>query len=234
MTTLSTRDGSVWVGTFDHGLNRMLPGQPPDSNSGLRSNMVLSLYEPRQRRLGRDGEGTTAHHQWDDWLRLVSLSGEAVGVILEDRNGAIWAGTQDGGLNRIMGGGSLFTRADSLRAISFSLCTRTPRRALDRNRRRRTSRFRMDAGRPSPREGLYDSVFTILEDNNGYLWMAATGIFRVSRRLSTITRRAAAEGDERRLRRIDGMQSRECNGGTQPAAWKTGTKLWFATARAWS
>src|SRR5207247_5910333 len=32
--------------------------------------------------------------------------------------------------------------------------------------------------------------------------------------------------------RADGMQSRECNGGTQPVAWKTNDgKLWFATVK---
>lgn len=242
MTTLSTRDGSVWVGTFDHGLNRMLPhgNRLYDSRSGLRSNMVLSLYEDRG---GVLWVGTAKGLQ-----RIINgaigsdsypLSGEAVDVILEDRNGAIWAGTQDGGLNRIIGGVvTSFTKAKGQLASDLILALHedtsgaiwigTAGGGLSRFKNGRWTTF-------TTREGLYDdSVFTILEDDNGYLWMSCNkGIFRVSRQALD----DRAEGLQPKVTSVaygesDGMQSRECNGGTQPAAWKTGDgKLWFATAK---
>ncbi|HLQ46389.1 MAG TPA: two-component regulator propeller domain-containing protein, partial [Planctomycetaceae bacterium] len=49
MSTLNGRDGSLWVGTFDGGLNRVFQGHTTvyDSKNGLNSNLVLSLYEDR-------------------------------------------------------------------------------------------------------------------------------------------------------------------------------------------
>ena len=242
MTTLTTRDGSLWVGTFDDGLTRILPGrnQVYDTTNGLRSDMVLSLYEDRG---GVLWVGTAKGLQ-----RIINgeivpesypLSGEAVGTILEDRNGAIWAGTQDGGLNRILGGAvTSFTKAKGQLGSDLVLAQHedssgglwigTAGGGLTRFKNGRWTTF-------TTREGLYDdSVFAILEDDNGYLWMSCNkGIFRVARQAlddfaeglqPKVTSAAYGEGD--------GMQSRECNGGTQPAAWKTGDgKLWFATAK---
>ncbi|HUP44860.1 MAG TPA: EAL domain-containing protein, partial [Thermoanaerobaculia bacterium] len=83
------------------------------------------------------------------------------------------------------------------------------------------------------KQGLQDdSVFSILEDRRGNLWMSSNkGIFRAS--LADLN--SVAEGRQARLHsviygRTDGMRSRECNGGTQPVAWKApdGT-MWFAT-----
>lgn len=75
-------------------------------------------------------------------------------------------------------------------------------------------------------------MFTILADDNGYLWMSCNkGIFRVLRQQLD----DFAEGVTHKVNcvaygRPDGMQTRECSGGTQPAAWKTPDgKLWFAT-----
>ncbi len=106
MSILNGRDGSLWVGTFDGGLNRVFQGHTTiyNSKNGLNSDLVLSLFEDRggvlwvgtARGLQRIVNGVLAPDQF-------KLSGEAVGVIYESSNGAIWAGTQDGGLNRIIG-----------------------------------------------------------------------------------------------------------------------------------
>jgi serine/threonine protein kinase len=83
-------------------------------------------------------------------------------------------------------------------------------------------------------DGLPDSlVLAILEDEAGYLWMScARGVFRISKqdleaygvdRSGAIPMTTFTQGD--------GMPSTECNGGTQPSAWKTRDgRLWFSTA----
>ncbi|MEO8034262.1 MAG: EAL domain-containing protein, partial [Acidobacteriota bacterium] len=241
MSTWSGRDGSLWVGTFDGGLNRVFQGRTTvyDTKNGLNSNLVLSLYEDRggvmwvgtARGLQRIVNGTLSPD-------VIKLSGEAVGVIYEDRNGAVWAGTQDGGLNRIAGGAvTSFTKRNGL-ASDFivalyqdstgALWVGTAGGGLSRNKGGRWTTV-------TTREGLFDdSVFAILEDGNGFLWMSCNkGIFRVSRQQLD----DYAEGLQPRVMsiaygRADGMQSRECNGGTQPVAWKTNDgKLWFATVK---
>ena len=241
MTSWSARDGSLWVGTFDKGLERVYQGRTTvyDTSNGLVSNMVLAVYEDRggvvwvgtATGLQRIVNGVLTPERW-------KLSGEAVSVIEEDRNGALWAGTQDGGLNRIVGNGvSSFTKRNGLGSdmvlalhqdSTGSMWVGTAGGGLSRFKNGRWTTI-------TSREGLFDdSIFAILEDNNGFLWMSCNkGIFRVSRQqLDDL-----AEGLQPKITsivygRADGMASRECNGGTQPVAWKTADgKLWFATVK---
>ncbi len=242
MSALNGRDGSLWVGTFDAGLNRVYQGRTTvyDTKNGLNSNMILSLYEDRggvlwvgtARGLQRLVNGTLSPDAF-------KLSGEAVGVVFEDRNGAIWAGTQDGGLNRIVGEVvTSFTKrsgaltSDLILALhedsSGAMWVGTAGGGLSRFKMGRWTTF-------STREGLFDdSVFAILEDANGYFWMSCNkGIFRVSRQqLDDLAEGLLPKVTSIAYGRADGMQSRECNGGTQPVAWKTTDgKLWFATVK---
>ena len=241
LSSWSGRDGSLWVGTYDAGLNRVLAGKTTvyDEKSGLRSNAVLSVYEDRSgtvwvgtaRGLQRIVNGTLLADVW-------ALSGEAVGVIYEDRDGALWVGTQDGGLNRIAGGKvTVFNKSkgfpsDLILAIhqdgDGSLWVGTAGGGLNRFKNGRWTTI-------TTREGLYDdSVFAILEDAQGFFWMSCNkGIFRVARQeLDNF-----AEGQQKKVTslgfgRADGMANRECNGGTQPVAWKTPDgKMWFATVQ---
>ncbi|HUP44857.1 MAG TPA: two-component regulator propeller domain-containing protein, partial [Thermoanaerobaculia bacterium] len=241
LSAWSARDGSLWVGTFDAGLHRIADGKTTtyDTNNGLNSNMVLALYEGRggvmwvgtARGLQRIVNGALAGDRF-------RLSGEAVGVIQEDRTGALWVGTQDGGLNRVSAGSvTSFTKGNGLASdlvlalhqdSAGSLWVGTAGGGLSRYKDDRWTTI-------TTREGLFDdSVFSILEDDSGYLWMSCNkGIFRVSRQQLD----DFAEGLQPKVTSIaygkaDGMQSRECIGGTQPVAWKTSDgKLWFATVK---
>jgi len=242
MSILNGRDGSLWVGTFDGGLNRVFQGHTTvyDSKNGLNGDLVLSLYEDRggvvwvgtARGLQRIVNGTLAPDTF-------KLSGEAVGVVFEDSNGAIWAGTQDGGLNRIVGGKvTSFTKSNGRLASDLILALHqdstgalwvgTAGGGLSRYKGGRWATI-------STRDGLFDdSIFAILEDDNGYFWMSCNkGIFRVSRQqLDDFAEGLAPKVTSVAYGRSDGMQSRECNGGTQPVAWKTSNgKLWFATVK---
>ena len=241
MSALNGRDGSLWVGTFDTGVNRVFQGKTTryDMTNGLASNMVLSLFEDRG---GVVWVGTASGLQRIMNGKLVPetlpISGEAVSVIYEDRSGAIWAGTQDGGLNRISG--STVTTFSKLNGLSSDLVL-----ALHEDSSGALwvgtaggglSRFKGGKWTTiTTREGLFDdSIFAILEDAQGNFWMSCNkGIFRVSRQQLD----DFAEGLQPKVAsvaygRADGMQSRECNGGTQPVAWKTPDgKMWFATVK---
>jgi len=241
MSTLNGRDGSLWVGTFDGGLNRVFQGHTTvyDSKNGLNTNLVLSLYEDQggvlwvgtARGLQRIVNGILAPDTY-------KLSGEVVGVIYEGSNGAIWAGTQDGGLNRILNGTvTAFTKghgvsSDLILALhedsAGALWVGTAGGGLSRYKAGRWATV-------TTREGLFDdSVFAILEDGQGDFWMSCNkGIFRVSRQqLDDFAEGLRPKVMSVAYGRADGMQSRECNGGTQPVAWKTNDgKLWFATVK---
>jgi hypothetical protein len=82
-------------------------------------------------------------------------------------------------------------------------------------------------------EGLFDDLaFQILEDNQGNLWLSCNkGIYRVAKKeLNDF-----AEGLIRSVNSVaygvaDGMKSKECDGGVQPAGWKSHDgRLWFPT-----
>jgi len=241
LSAWSGRDGSIWIGTVDGGVNRVFQGRTTvyDASNGLRSPLVLSVYEDRSgvvwigtaRGLQRIVNGALA----PDTFRL---SGEAVGVMYEDRNGALWVGTQDGGVNKIAGASvtSFSTRnglsSDFVLSLyqdsAGALWVGTQGGGLNRYKGGRWATI-------TSREGLFDdSVFAIQEDDNGFFWMSCNkGVFRVSRQqLDDV-----AEGRQPKVSavvygRADGMKSRECNGGTQPVAWKTADgKLWFATVK---
>ncbi len=241
-STWSGRDGSLWVGTFDGGVTRVFEERTTtwDATNGLNSNMVLSLFEDRggamwvgtAKGLQKIVNGALARD-------VIKLSGEAVGVIYEDRNGALWAGTQDGGLNRIAGGTvTSFTKAhgglasDLILALhqdsAGALWVGTSGGGLSRYKAGRWTTI-------TTREGLFDdSVFAILEDGNGFLWMSSNkGISRVSRQqLDDFAEGLLPKVTSVAYGKADGMQSRECNGGTQPVAWKAADgKLWFATVK---
>lgn len=77
-----------------------------------------------------------------------------------------------------------------------------------------------------------DSVFSILEDDFGRLWMSSNlGVFAVEKdHLLAVARGEAATVDCRLFGAAEGMRSAECNGGQSPVAWKDRAgRLWFAT-----
>lgn len=87
----------------------------------------------------------------------------------------------------------------------------------------------------SSANGLFsDSIFQILEDDFGNLWMSCNkGVFRVSK-MELLN---FAEGKVNVITSInygvsEGMKTSECNGGSQPAGCKTKDgKLWFPTVK---
>jgi signal transduction histidine kinase len=85
------------------------------------------------------------------------------------------------------------------------------------------------------RDGLFsDEIYSILEDNDGWLWMSCSkGVFRVHR----MNLEEFDQGRTDLIRCIaygksDGMESPECNGAGRPASWKDREgRLWFPTSK---
>src|SRR5262249_16234949 len=79
-----------------------------------------------------------------------------------------------------------------------------------------------------------DCVLQILEDSKAHLWMSCTkGIFEVSReQLSAFGNGSIGGVDSISYGTADGMESRECTGGGQPAGCRTRDgRLWFPTIK---
>jgi diguanylate cyclase (GGDEF)-like protein/PAS domain S-box-containing protein len=242
LSTWMARDGSLWIGTADAGLNRVKNDKITtyDLDDGLPSDGVLALYEDRR---GAMWVGTTT-----GVTRIVDgrvspepvlaslLSDEPISSIAEGSNGAIWIGTHEQGVVRYVDGqATAFSKRNGLSnnfVVSIyedadgAVWIGTAGGGLNRFLDGKISSITSGQGLQD------DSVFAILEDRRGNFWMSSNkGIFRA--RLDDLN--AVADGRRPTLRsviygRTDGMKSRECNGGTQPVAWKAPDGvLWFAT-----
>ena len=83
---------------------------------------------------------------------------------------------------------------------------------------------------PWSSKGLPGTIYGILEDGGGHLWLSSqSGIFRVS--LAALNAYSASHPIAvDAYGTADGMNIRECSGGSHPAAWKLADgSLWFAT-----
>ncbi len=240
-SVLRDREGRLWVGTFGGGLavGGHAGWRVVSTSSGLSHDVVTCLLENpdgsvwvgtgRGLDLVADGVVRTLTHE-------DGLPGDVIMFVHRARDGRLWVGTYGGGVG-VRDGSSwrTFTTADGL-ADDKVICVHED---ADGGLWFGTlgggvswydgSRFRS----VSSRQGLPDdSIFAILEDRSGDLWLSSQkGIFRVARaELVAAARGLRPTVRGRRYGEADGMRSRECSGGSQPAAWsrRDGT-LWFAT-----
>lgn len=208
MAIYEDQQGAVWIGT--------LKGNAPGNPGGL--------YQLK------DGEMT--HYSVADGLVCSDVR-----VITQDRQGALWIGTT-GGLGRLKDG--QFTNYTTENGLSHNYI-RDIYEAADGALWIGTyggglNRFKNGAFTPiTTKNGLFDNIVSrILEDDRGYFWMSCNrGIYRINRReLNDV-----ADGKIKAVTSIsygtgDGMAISECNGGAQPAGWKTRDgKLWFPTIK---
>jgi len=183
---LEAPDGSIWVGTFGGGLDRLDPET-----------------------------GRFTHHR-NDPHDPSSLSGDFLRHTLVDRQGVLWVGTQGGGLNRLEPGSARFERfvtdPDDPSTISnnhvFALLEARDGTLWFGTFGGGVNRFDRTTGRFErfgSRDGLAsDSVYAMLEDDRGRLWISTT---------RGLSRFDPADGSCRNYDVRDGLQSNEFNGG---------------------
>lgn len=240
-----TRDGAIWTGgDFGGGLFR-LQGKTIDryqKYNGFCDYAVRVIYEDRNENLWiGTSEGL---YRWKDkkfscFTTTNGLAGNLIRALCEDREGHLWIGTSDGLTRRADETFSNFTvrvglshpNITALHAdASDNLWIGTGGGGLNR--------LNISTGKFShvtTQDGLAsDSIYEILEDDNGWLWMSSmTGIFRVLK--SDLL--AANSRSPKKLRCVsygtaDGMPSAQCNGVAKPAGWKSHDgRLWFTTIK---
>jgi signal transduction histidine kinase/ligand-binding sensor domain-containing protein/DNA-binding response OmpR family regulator len=245
---LRDRAGTLWVATtlglFISSESRFTARFTPVNDAALEGLVFCALYEDSRGTLwGGTRSGLVRREPVSGrWARF--LPGQWVRVIRETPDGALWLGTNGGGVIRYAGG--RFTAITEAQGLSSNLVRSiyvapdgrlwigTENRGLNR----------LDpgsAGGPGgPRiarvgvgQGLYSNgIHQILADGFGNLWMSSNqGIFRA--RLEDLN--AAADGQRARIETFayterDGMGSREANGGVQDAGFRDRSgRLWFPT-----
>ena len=234
--------GSLWIGTDSDGLRRYRDGKLTAyrTGQGLSHNDVRALYYDQQGDLwiGTSGGGLNRFHQgvFTVYTTKNGLANDVVRAVLRDHAGFVWAGTNQG-LTRFGHGQAVtYTTENGLchdvvlslqEGQDGSLWVGTAA-GLNRLKEGRWTAY-------TTRQGLTsDVIYAMLEDRQGHLWMSGTkGISRLNLREFE----EYSDGKRTTLASIaydtaDGMKSRECNGGFQPAGYRAHDgQLWFPTIK---
>ncbi|MBI2838967.1 MAG: response regulator [Acidobacteria bacterium] len=237
------RDGSLWLGTSTGGVNHLKDGKftAYTTANGLSHNEVRAVYQDRKGSIwiGTWGGGVNRLDQgrFTVYRTKDGLSSDHISWIYEDHESNLWLAA-DRGLTCMRGNRiTSYTTKDGLSNDDINaiwedadnvLWFGTFGGGLVRYKDGKFSSF-------TTREGLFDdSVFQILEDNRHYLWLSSNkGVFRVLKSdLDLLTSGTTLSVECHAFGPADGMRKAECNGGTQPAGWKTTDgKLWFPTTK---
>jgi signal transduction histidine kinase/CheY-like chemotaxis protein/ligand-binding sensor domain-containing protein len=236
--------GNMWVGTDEGGLNKFA-GQTVKTfrkSDGLADDWITSVMEDRVGDIwvGTFSGGVSRYRngKFANYTTREGLGSNRVWAIHLDHEGQLWFGT-DAGLSLLRDGkfinydihdaspegpgmGSvsvIYEDADHVFWVG------TYGSGLKRFKDGKFTSITM-------LQGLFDdTIWSILEDDLGNFWMSSNrGIFRVKKselievadgRLSSISSQSYGVAD--------GMESSECNGGSQFSGWKTRDgKLLFA------
>jgi PAS domain S-box-containing protein len=233
------RRGSIWVATRG-GLSEYrdrrwrkvpIPGIP---------GIIQVLLAGRDGSLWIGTRGGLAHYSQGSLSTYAGQSGLSNNNILslfEDASGALWIGTGGGGLNKLVAGKlTVYSKDQGLpNSIIRDIAELDGGLLLATNGGGLVDFRNGKFYSVSSAQGLPDNtIFRILCDHRGYLWMSSNrGIFRISQ-----TELRDLENGYRSLLKPlllgteQGMKSKECNGGFQPAGLITRNgSLWFPTMR---
>jgi ligand-binding sensor domain-containing protein/signal transduction histidine kinase len=237
------RNQLVWAGTWGGGLFQYQNGrfqQPPDT--GIIHREVLAIHQDRGGLLWvgtRGGLARWDEHTWRVFTTRDGLAADVVRAIADDHEGNLWLGTGGGGLNRLRDGKFTAFRkqADGLPSDDISsvfvddegvVWVGTFGSGLARLHGDRWTRYTI-------REGLIsNSVGYLIEDGQGYLWIGSNaGLMRVQKKaLNDFAQGLITSIPVRAYGKPDGLPTRECTQGSQPAACRSRDgKLWFPTIK---
>jgi diguanylate cyclase (GGDEF)-like protein len=224
------RDGNLWIGTLA-GMARLRDGALTTftTRDGLASDFVYAFAQDRS---GALWIGTSAGLNRRVGEKIETIIPKIdVRALAQDRNGRMWVGKRDG-LAIIDSGGRLESLPYTGSVFGFhedvdgTMWVGTGA-GIMRIRGARIAQY-------TARDGLLDdNAFAILDDAGNFWISSNKGIYRVAR--------AQFEAfDQHRTRTVaitsfdksDGMAATQCNGASQPSAWKSRDgRLWFATVR---
>ncbi len=232
------REKRVWVGTGG-GLFR-LNGERLERVTGPGA-IQLEVAAIHQDRKGQMWFGTPAGLLGligDAWLQPGGLTSGSVRAIADDAEGNLWIGTTGGGLNRLRDGQLFAFRKQTgalpsddiscLLADEDGVLWIGTSGGLVRFASGQWTRYTTDDGLAS------NGIGYLLDDGEGDLWLGSNaGLMRVKK--AALNDFAAGRIHRipcRAYEKADGLPTRECKSGSQPAAGRTADgQLWFPTTR---
>ena len=242
-TVLVDHRQQVWVGTLDEGLfqfqtNHFVP-VPGAENLGRQ---IFALFESRNGPLWAGTQNGLACWNGKDWKLFTTrdgLSENVIRAIAEDADGNLWVGTEKQGLNSFKDGKFIPYQAseNGLPGNDIScvyadtngvLWVGTAGHGLARFKNGNWTRYSTDNGLAS------DSISYLAEDDAGYLWIGSNmGLMRIQKKsLNDFSDGTTNSISCRTFTETDGLPTRECTAGSQPAAILAHDgKLFFPTTK---
>jgi ligand-binding sensor domain-containing protein/signal transduction histidine kinase len=233
--------GNLWAGTPE-GLNRFSHGKFTvyTAADGLANNDVRSICADRRGNLWIGTRGGLTRMKggvFKTFTEVDGLPNDLITTLYEDAKGILWIGT-GGGLSKFTNEEfTTLTTRDGLSSdavislhedVEGTLWIGTNGGGLNRLKDGRITAYTTTNGL------LDDVVFRILEDGRNNLWLSCRkGVFHLDKK-------ALDEFAQGRVSSIapvaygtaDGMMTRECSGGGDPAGWRSNDgKLWFPTLK---
>lgn len=234
-------DGSLWVGTR-HGLNRIVGGEVTQFVEGeqLTDDFVRVLSKDPTGRIWmgtRSGVVIIEDGRFSEFSTKADTPIRLVRHIFHAADGSVWIGTDGDGLVHCLDSDcETLTTEDGLSSgFVYSVLEDNKgtlwvgtNEGLNRIRGDRIDVLTRDQGLPD------DWIYAILDDGSSQLWMSTNGGV-IAAPLDALDRAMDSGGPVEGLRTFDaadGMATKECNGGVQPAGWKDAAGgLWFPTGR---
>ena len=223
------RTGRLWAATRDGSVFRQegavfLPAFPV-----AQASKVVAILEDARGRLwfgGLQGLAMWAEEKMTHCGAETGFTSASVSVLATDAAGTMWVGTHDGRIFRgdekgfaplgeaaVLGGRAVL---GLLAEVDGSLWAATLGGGLFHWHAGKFTRFSTDEGLPDAR------LTSVLDDGSGHLWLGSLGgIFRVAKtELRALEEHRQTAATWLQLDRSDGLLTRECTGGFQPAAWR--------------
>jgi ligand-binding sensor domain-containing protein/signal transduction histidine kinase len=225
------QEQALWIATH-RGLDRLKGGKIKrfGSADGLPTDVVVSLYTDHNGILWAGSRAGLSRFDGRHFITYTTKDGlphDYVVALFEDKQKTLWIGTGGGGLVKFSNGRfTAFTKRNGLSSDSIwsitgdsdgTLWIGTSGGGLNRFSNGRFTAYTV-------RDGLLDDeIFAVLSDERGYLWMSSNkGIFRVSKsELNGFAEGRVALISPTVYGTSEGLRNKECNGGFQPAGWRT-------------
>ncbi|MGH7976876.1 MAG: ligand-binding sensor domain-containing protein, partial [Limisphaerales bacterium] len=242
-TVLVDSKQQVWVGTRDEGLFQFQANHfAPAPGAEMLGPQIFALFEDRSGQLWAGTQNGLAKFDGQKWKLFTTrdgLSGNAVRAIAEDAAGNLWVGTENHGLDFYKGGKFISFQAtkSGLPGNDISclyadkdgdLWVGTSGHGLARFQNGKWTRYSTDDGLAS------DSIDYIIGDDAGELWVGSNaGLMRIPKKsLNDFANGTANFISCRTYVEADGLPTRECSSGSQPATCRAANgTLFFPTTK---
>lgn len=242
-------DGTLWVGTYGEGLVPVRNGRPGPALTtrvGLTDNYVRVILPDGAGGLLIGTRNGLSHYREGRFTNYTTANGMPTNSVLcmakEPSRPLLWVGTDGGGIGRLDLTTGKFDTLNTRKGLTSDIVMCLYRDPADGSvwvghnvglDRVVESAAGTEVQSFKTAKGIYgESIFQILEDNRGQLWMGSNnGLYRATKAdLLDLQAGRISAVEVLRFNEADGMRNAECKGNGSPSGLKSADgRLWFPT-----